>query len=109
MKSALFHSFIDSLNLAVKIIIQFFYEFSFLEIIHSKFQELFIQNFKNYSFKEIIYLIFLRIIYSKKNSFKKKRKSFIQKIFIQKNLKLFIQKKIHSEKNGNNSFKNLFN
>ena len=76
------------------------------------FQNLFIQInysfiiFKNYSFKESIHLFFLKIIHS--NKLFLKNYSFKEK-FIQKNWQLFIQKIIHLEKNGNYSFKKLFN
>ena len=58
------------------------------------------------SFNSIFNSIFLRIIHSKKLFLK--NYSFKEK-FIQKNLQLFIQKIIHLEKNGNYSFKKLFN
>ena len=58
------------------------------------------------SFNSIFNSIFLRIIHSKKLFLK--NYSFKEK-FIQKNWQLFIQKIIHLEKNGNYSFKKLFN
>ena len=57
-------------------------------------------------FNSIFNSIFLRIIHSKKLFLK--NYSFKEK-FIQKNWQLFIQKIIHLEKNGNYSFKKLFN
>ena len=58
------------------------------------------------SFNSIFNSICLRIIDSKKLFLK--NYSFKEK-FIQKNWQLFIQKIIHLEKNGNYSFKKLFN
>ena len=58
------------------------------------------------TFNSIFNSIFLRIIHSKKLFLK--NYSFKEK-FIQKNWQLFIQKIIHLEKNGNYSFKKLFN
>ena len=48
----------------------------------------------------------MEIIHSKTYSIRKK---LFKQIFIQKKLQLFIQKIIHLEKNGNYSFKKLFN